>query len=120
LKNLSNVRNTTNKVTTRIRHFRTKFAKEYVQISINKLRDRHQIISQFLHKCDVFQGEVVVYLDDVDTKNFTLLVIPKVTYSLYERGVGLENHFLSPAMCLEQPKSINYLFSKPPSITYIE
>jgi hypothetical protein len=69
--------NTTNKVTTRIKHFRTRFAKEDVQISINKLRDRQEIISQFLHKCDAFLVEVVVYLDDAGTKNFTLLVIPK-------------------------------------------
>jgi hypothetical protein len=34
--------------------------------------------------------------------------------------VWLENHFLSPVMYHEQPNSINYLFSKPPSITYIE
>jgi hypothetical protein len=61
----------------RIKHFRTRFVKENIQISINKLRDRQQIISQFLHKCDIFQGEVVVYIDDVGTKHFALLVILK-------------------------------------------
>jgi hypothetical protein len=39
---------------------------------------------------------------------------PKVTYSLCDRGVRLENHFLFPAMCHEQPESMNHM-----SITYI-
>jgi hypothetical protein len=53
---------------------------------------------------------------------FTLpfLSSPKVTYSLCERGVRLENYFLSPLMYLEQLESINHMFSRPPSITYIE
>jgi hypothetical protein len=37
-----------------------------------------------------------------------------------KRGVRLKNHFLSPVMCHEQPESINHLFSKSSSITYIE
>jgi hypothetical protein len=94
LKNLPNARNTTNKVTTRIKHFRTRFAKEDVQISINKLRDRQQIISQFLHKCDVFLVEVVVYLDDAGTKNFTLLVIPKSHIVLMWKGNEAGKSFL--------------------------
>jgi hypothetical protein len=40
---------------------------------------------------------------------------PKVTYSLFERGVRLENYFLSPVMYCEQSE-----FSKPPSVAYIE
>jgi hypothetical protein len=44
----------------------------------------------------------------------------KVTYSLCERRVRLENNFLSPTMCHEQLESINHLISTPPSITYIE
>jgi hypothetical protein len=40
LKNLPDARNTTNKVTMRIKHFRTRFVKENIQISIKKLRDR--------------------------------------------------------------------------------
>jgi hypothetical protein len=31
----------------------------------------------------------------------------------------LENHFLIPVMCHEQPESMSHLSSKPPSITYI-
>jgi hypothetical protein len=43
----------------------------------------------------------------------------KVTYSLCDRGVRLENHFLFLVICLEQPESMSHLSSKPPSITYI-
>jgi hypothetical protein len=44
---------------------------------------------------------------------------PKVTYSLCDRGVRLENHFLFLVMCREQPESMSHVSSKPPSITYI-
>jgi hypothetical protein len=44
---------------------------------------------------------------------------PKATYSLCDRGVRLENHFLFPVMCHEQPESMSHVSSKPPSITYI-
>jgi hypothetical protein len=47
------------------------------EIPQTRLRGRQQIIPQFIQKCDVFQGEVVVYLDDVGIKHLTLLVIPK-------------------------------------------
>jgi hypothetical protein len=42
----------------------------------------------------------------------------KVTYSLCDRGVRLENYFLFSVMCCEQPESIRHVSSKPPSITY--
>jgi hypothetical protein len=42
----------------------------------------------------------------------------KVAYSLCDRGVRLENHFLFPVMCCEQPESMSHVSSKPPSITY--
>jgi hypothetical protein len=54
-----------------------RLAKKHTQISINKLRDRKQVISQPIHKSDIIQGQVVIYLDDGSTKNLTLLVIPK-------------------------------------------
>jgi hypothetical protein len=44
---------------------------------------------------------------------------PKVTYSLCDRGMWLENYFLFPIMSREQPKSMSHVSSKPPSITYI-
>jgi hypothetical protein len=42
---------------------------------------------------------------------------PKVTYSLCDRRVRLESHFLALVKCREQPKSMSHLFSRPPSIT---
>jgi hypothetical protein len=38
---------------------------------------------------------------------------------LCDRGVRLENHFLFPVMCHEQPESMSHVSPKPPSITYI-
>jgi hypothetical protein len=84
------------------------------------MRNRKQIIPEHVHKSDIIQGEVIIYLDDAGTKHLTLLVIPKVTYSLCDRGVRLENHFLFPVMCREQSESMSHVSSKPPSITYIK
>jgi hypothetical protein len=56
---------------------RIRFKNKYTQISINKLRDRKQVVSQPIHKSDIIQGEVVIYLDDAGTKHLILLVIPK-------------------------------------------
>jgi hypothetical protein len=44
---------------------------------------------------------------------------PKVTYSLCDWGVRLENYFLSPVMYREQPEFMSHLSYMPPSITYI-
>jgi hypothetical protein len=49
----------------------------HTQITINKLRDRKQVVSQPIHKSNIIQGEAVIYLDDIGTKHLTLLVIPK-------------------------------------------
>jgi hypothetical protein len=51
--------------------------KTHTQISITKLRDRKQVVSQPIHKCDIIQGEAIIYLDDAGPKHLTLLVIPK-------------------------------------------
>jgi hypothetical protein len=91
--------------------------KENIQINIDQLRDRKQIISEFVHKSDIIQGEVVINLDDAGIKHLRLHS-SKVTYSLCDRGVRLENYFLFPIMCLEQPESMSHLFFRPPSITY--
>jgi hypothetical protein len=56
---------------------RIQFVKKHTQISINKLRDKKQVLSQPIHKSDNIQGEAVIYLDDAGTKHLTLLVIPK-------------------------------------------
>jgi hypothetical protein len=67
----------TNTLAKGVKNMRIRFVKKHIQISINKLRDRNQIVSQFIHKSDIIQGEEVVYLDDTDTEHLTLLVIPK-------------------------------------------
>jgi hypothetical protein len=51
--------------------------KKHTQISITKLKDKKQVISQPIHKSDIIQGESVIYLDDAGPKHLTLLVIPK-------------------------------------------
>jgi hypothetical protein len=53
------------------------FAKKNIQISIDQLRDREQIIPKVVHKSDIIQGEIVIYLDDASTEHLTLLVILK-------------------------------------------
>jgi hypothetical protein len=93
--------------------------KKHIQISINKLRDKEQIILELVHKSDIIQGEVIIYLDDTGIKQLILLVIPKVTYSFCNRRVRLDKYFLSSVMCREQPESIRHVLSKPPSISYI-
>jgi predicted ATP-binding protein involved in virulence len=77
LKNISNARDATNTLARRIKNMRIRLAKKHTQISITKLRDRKQVISQAIHKSDIIQGEAVIYLDDVDPKHHTLLIIPK-------------------------------------------
>jgi hypothetical protein len=42
-----------------------------------------------------------------------------VIYSVCDRGLRLENHFLFPVMYREESESMSHMFSKPPSITYI-
>jgi hypothetical protein len=48
-----------------------------MQISIHKLRDRKQVVSQPIHKSDIIQGEVIIYLDDTGTRHLTFLIISK-------------------------------------------
>jgi hypothetical protein len=77
LKNIPNTRDATNTLAGRIKNMRIKHAKKHTQISITKLRDRKQVVSQPVCKSDIIQSEVVIYLDDVGPKHLTLLVIPK-------------------------------------------
>jgi hypothetical protein len=77
LNNFSDVRDATHMIARRIENIKIRFVKNYTQISINKLRDRKQVVSQPIHKSDIIQGEAVIYLDDVGTKHLTLLIIPK-------------------------------------------
>jgi hypothetical protein len=54
-----------------------RLVKKHTQINITKLRDRKQVVSQPIHKSNIIQGEVVIYLDEAGTEHLTLLVIPK-------------------------------------------
>jgi hypothetical protein len=77
LKNIPNTRDATNTLARRIKNMRIRLAKKHTQISIIKLRDRKQVVSQPVHKSDIIQGEAVIYLDDAGTEHLTLLVISK-------------------------------------------
>jgi hypothetical protein len=77
LKDISDMRNTTNQVASWIKNSWIRLPKKHMQINIHKLRDRKQVISQPIHKSDIIQGEVVIYLDDAGTNHLTLLIIPK-------------------------------------------
>jgi propanediol utilization protein len=61
----------------RIKNMRIRLVKKNTQISITKLRDRKQVLSQPVLKSGIIQGEAVIYLDGVGPKHLTLLVIPK-------------------------------------------
>jgi hypothetical protein len=58
-------------------HKNQELAKENIQISIDKLRDRKKIIPELVHKSNIIQGEAVIYLDDSGTEHLTLFLIPK-------------------------------------------
>jgi predicted phage tail protein len=77
LENISNTRDATNTLARKINNMRIRLAKKHTQISITKLRDRKQVVSQPVHKSDIIQDEAVIYLDDTGPKHLTLLVIPK-------------------------------------------
>jgi hypothetical protein len=77
LENISNVRDATNTLARRVKNMRIRLVKKRTQISIIKLRDRKQVVSQPIYKSDIIYGEAVIYLDDAGLKHHTLLVIPK-------------------------------------------
>jgi hypothetical protein len=53
LKNISNARDVTNTLARRIENMQIRLAKKHTQISIKKLRDRKQVVSQPIHKSDI-------------------------------------------------------------------
>jgi hypothetical protein len=77
LENIPNTRDATHTLAGRIKNMRIRLAKKYTQISITKLRDRKQVVSQPVHKSDIIQSEAVIYLDGAGPKHLTLLIIPK-------------------------------------------
>jgi hypothetical protein len=67
LKDIANERDGTNTLARRVKNMWIRLAKKHIQISINKLRDKKKIVSQFIHKSDIIQDEEVIYLDDAGT-----------------------------------------------------
>jgi hypothetical protein len=94
LKDFANARDATSTLARRIKNLWIRLAKKHIQISINKLRDRKQIVSQFIHKSDIIQGEVVIYLDDTGTKHFTFLAVPNGHILLMWQGSEAREPFL--------------------------
>jgi hypothetical protein len=94
LKDFFKARNATNKLTRRIKNLWVRLAKENIQISIYQVRDREHIIPELVHKSDIIQGEVLIYLDDVSTENLTLLVILKSHILLKWQGSEAGESFL--------------------------
>jgi division protein CdvB (Snf7/Vps24/ESCRT-III family) len=77
LTDFASMRDATNTLARRVKNMRIRFVKKQLQISINKLRDRKEIVSQLIHKSDIIQGEEVIYLDDASTKHLTFPIILK-------------------------------------------
>jgi hypothetical protein len=94
LKNIFNARDITNMLARRIKNMRIRLGKKHTQISITKLRDRKQVVSQPIHKSDTILGEAVIYLDDAGTEHLTLLVIPKSHTLLMRQGSEAGEPFL--------------------------
>jgi hypothetical protein len=94
LENIPNTRDATNTFDGRIKNMWIRLAKKHTQVSITQLRDRKQVVSQPVYKSDIIQGEVVIYLDGVDPKHLTLLVIPKSHILLVWQGSEAGEPFL--------------------------
>jgi hypothetical protein len=95
LKNLPNARNGTHELARRIKNTRIRFMKKHIQLSIDMLRDRKKIIPELVHKSDIIQSEVIIYLDDAGTKHLTLLVIPNSHILLVWQGSETGEPFLA-------------------------
>jgi hypothetical protein len=120
LENISNTRDATNTLSGRIRNMRIRLAKKHTQVSITQLRDRSRLYHNLSTRATSFKVKQSFTLMTPVPSTLPFLSSPKVTYSLCDRGVRLENYFLFSVMCHEQPESMSHVSSKPPSITYIE
>jgi hypothetical protein len=94
LKDFFEVRNATNKLAIGIKNLWIRLEKENIQISIDELRDREQIIPKLVHKSDIIQGEVIIYHDNVGIEHLTLLIIPKSHMLLVWQGSEDREPFL--------------------------
>jgi hypothetical protein len=112
------MRDATNMLAGRIKNMRIRLVKKHTQISITKLRDRKQVVSQPVHKRDIIRGEAVIYLDDTGPKNLALLVIPKSHILLLWQGSEAREPFLVSGHVSWGTESMSHVSSKPLSITY--
>jgi hypothetical protein len=119
LENISNTRDATNTLVGRIKNMQIRLAKKHTQISITNLRDRKRLYLNLSIRVTSFKVKQSFTLMTPVPSTLPFLLSPKVTYSLCNRGVRLENNFLFLVMCHEQPESMSHVSSKPPSITYI-
>jgi hypothetical protein len=94
MENIPNTRDATNMLAGRIKNMRIRLAKKHTQISITKLRDRKQVVSQPVHWSDIIQGEAIIYLDDAGTEHLALLIIPKSHILLVWQGSEAGEPFL--------------------------
>jgi hypothetical protein len=93
--------------------------KKHIQISINKLRDRSRLYLNLSTRATSFNVKKSFTLMTPVLSTLPFLSSPKITYSLCDRGVRLENHFLFLVMCHEQLEYMSHVFSRPLFITYI-
>jgi hypothetical protein len=119
LKNISNPRNTTNTLARRVKNMRIRFAKSTSKSVSTSWEIENRLFLNLSTRATSFKVKKSFTMMMPVPSTLPFLSSPKVTYFLCDRGVRLENHFLSPVMCPEQPNSMSHMFSKPPSITYI-
>jgi hypothetical protein len=87
---------------------------KHTQISITKLRDKKKLYLNLSTRATSFKVKQSFTLMMPVPSTLPFLSSPKVTYSLCDRGARLQNHFLFPVMCHEQPESMSHMSSKPP------
>jgi hypothetical protein len=103
----------------RFKNMRIRFAKKHTQISINKLRDKSRLYLNLSTRGTSFKVKKTFTLMTSVPSTLPFLTSLKVIYFLCDRGVRLENYFLFPVMCCEQPESMSHVSSSPPSNTNI-
>jgi hypothetical protein len=105
----------TDKVPSRVQNPRTTRPKQHLETLIQQLGHRKQIVSKRLNKGNTPESDLVTHLNLTFEKHTPTPIVPKVMYLLVTIGTRLENHPLSPVICLEQPESINLMFFKSPT-----
>jgi hypothetical protein len=119
LKDFANTRDAKNTLARRVKNMRIRFAKNTSKSASTSRETENRLYLNLSTKETSFKVKKSFTLMTSVPSTLPFLSSPKVTYSLRDRGVRPENHFLSPVMCHEQAESMSHVFSRPPSITYI-